>query len=270
MSELFNRLNELMVKYGFRPRKSLSQNFLIDARVILALVESAGLKPSDRVLEIGSGTGFLTQELLKHCPVIGIESDPVLAELLRKEIVSDSFELLEGDFLKLSLPSFSKIVCAPPYGISSELMGRLGGLSFDSAVMLLQSDFVAKLMSYPGMHGYNAVSVMAQYSFELEEVFRVPREAFFPKPSVMTSGLFLKSARAHGTARNEPAFAHFIKELFRFKNKNLSRAFKDAAPFMDLGKNSVSIVSAHPLAGKKVMQLEVHELVNVFNELMKK
>jgi len=64
---LFSELQQLMIDHRFRPSQRFSQNFIIDENLINKMIETASLKKSDVVLEIGSGTGSLTQFLLKNC-----------------------------------------------------------------------------------------------------------------------------------------------------------------------------------------------------------
>ena len=81
--ELFKELQNQMHTYRFRPDRRIGQNFIIDGSVIEKMIIAAELKENDIVLEVGPGTGFLTEKLLKHCKVIAVELDDALAELLR-------------------------------------------------------------------------------------------------------------------------------------------------------------------------------------------
>ena len=83
MNELFVELNRLMVKYRFTSEKTLSQHFVGSRELIDSLVKEARLSKQDIALEIGAGTGFLTRELLKKCPVVAVEYDEKLVEVLR-------------------------------------------------------------------------------------------------------------------------------------------------------------------------------------------
>ena len=147
---LFKELHQLMAKYRFKPKKSLGQNFIVNQDVIDVLVEEADLKKTDVVLEIGAGTGFLTRELLKHCKVVAIEKDDVLAELLEKELPSKNLELIHGDFFEIELPKFNKIVTLPPYNVSKKVISKINTLNFEVAVLVLQKEFAEKIAALPG------------------------------------------------------------------------------------------------------------------------
>jgi len=272
MQDLFIELNDLMVKYHFRPQKKLSQNFLLDEKIIELMVDSAALLPSDTALEIGCGTGFITKKLLEKCRVIGIEFDAPLIELLKNEINSDSFTLLEGDFLSLEIPSFNKIVCSPPYAISPEIMLKLLSLKFDLAVLLFQKEFADKLLAQPGFREYNALTVASNYFCDCKMIKKVMAGSFFPKPSSGSCILKLEWRQKKEQAKNDALFVEFLKEVFRLKNKNFSNALQNSLPFLKkkIQFNEKEVAGKIPsleFAHKKVYLLECNEFVKAFNEL---
>jgi 16S rRNA (adenine1518-N6/adenine1519-N6)-dimethyltransferase len=273
MPSLATELTSLMVKHHFRPNKKLGQHFLVNPDFIEKMVKAAELKEKDVVLEIGPGTGFLTRELIKHCKVEAVELDAKMAKLLRQEIKHSNFHLIEGDFLKVKLPSFNKIVACPPFNISTEIMLKLFQAKIDSAVLLLQKDFTTKLMALPGFPGYTATSCLTTYFFESEIVSDLPSRAFFPPPKTPCAVIKLLPSRNHGQAKDEALFIKFIKSIFRFKNKSLANALKHSFPFLKgdlkLEENDFKqAVDNIELKAEKVYALEVDELVSVFNQLI--
>ena len=277
--DLFSELNNLMAHYSFKPSKKFSQNFLINKVVLDKMVALAELKSSDVVLEIGSGTGFLTKELLKHCKVIGIELDEKLIEILKKEILNSNelserknFELIEGDFLKVELPEFNKIVSCPPYQISSGIMYKLFSLDFDFAVFLLQREFVEKLLAEENFVEYTAITVLINYFFEPVFEFKVANSSFFPAPKTESAVIKLISRKRFGKVEDEQLFIKFVKNIFRFKNKNFSNALKQSfdelSKTKELNKEKVfEKANAMKHSTEKVQSLSVKALVKIFNEL---
>jgi 16S rRNA (adenine1518-N6/adenine1519-N6)-dimethyltransferase len=270
---LFSELNEWMVRYRFRPDARLSQNFLVNERVLQRIVETAELKKTDTVLEIGSGTGFLTRELLKKSKkVIGIEKDAVLAGLLRSEIHEKSFELLEGDALEIAWPKFSKMVSLPPYGISTGLVYKLLEQDFEEAFLVLQREFAEKILAEPGFLDYGCLSVWVQYQTEPKIEFLVPSNAFFPKPPGMSALVRLKKKKRFGSAKNEASFLAFLKQLFRHKNKSVSNALSLALPFLkkelpfSLAECKKKVPS-YKEWNEKVYSLSAEQFLGLFNRL---
>ena len=69
-------LKKLLEDLKTHPRKSLSQNFLIDGNIVRKIIESSTVGQGDHVLEVGPGPGVLTEALLeKGAHVIAIEKD---------------------------------------------------------------------------------------------------------------------------------------------------------------------------------------------------
>jgi 16S rRNA (adenine1518-N6/adenine1519-N6)-dimethyltransferase len=269
--ELVSELNNLMVKYRFRPNKKMAQLFVVDPHVIDDMVEAAELSPHDTVLEIGAGTGFLTRELQKKCRVIAVEIDDALFELLERELPSENLELVHGNFLEARLPEFNKVVALPPYTISSGIMHRLFELQPELCVLVFQKEFVEKLLAKPGFTEYNAISVLTHYHFGVAKVKRVPAHCFFPKPNADSAMVKLSTSSECGRAKNEEHFRLFVKSVFRFQNKNIENAVKNSLPFLmknfEAGAAVRGKIGSHPLAKTKVNLLSCSDFVELFNEL---
>jgi 16S rRNA (adenine1518-N6/adenine1519-N6)-dimethyltransferase len=269
---LFNELQNLMIKYGFRPNRKLSQNFVVNEGLIQKLVALADLKKSDTVLEIGPGTGFLSRELLKNCPVVAVELDQNLCTLLEEELDKSKLTLICSDFLEAKLPKFNKVVSLPPYCHSSAIMLRLFLLDFELAVLVLQKEFAEKLMAQPGFDQYSALSVLTQHAFDLEAGQVISPACFFPRPKEESRILILKSKKPSPAVADREGFSLFVKTVFRFRNKNLKNALEKSRQFLlpnfkiseqDFEKRAALL----PNLDEKLCQLEVQTFAEAFNKL---
>lgn len=277
MPSLFQELNSLMVKYGFKPNRRMGQNFIIEEKIIGRMLEAAHLNAGDTVLEIGAGTGFLTRELLKHSKVAAVELDDTLCAVLGETLGQNpNFTLLCGDFLDTELPRFNKVVSLPPYSISSDLIYRLAGLDFEFALLVFQREFANKLTAEPGFMEYGTISVVANYFFEPEIIIgNISPAAFFPKPHSFSSLVKLTPKKRFGSARNEKMFLKFVKSVFRYKNKNLRNALDKAYPFfakeakLDQKKFS-ALVESLKHKDEKICFLPVESFVEISNRLFSK
>ena len=102
MPQTLSEIRDLLASAGLRPHKKLGQNFLIDGNLMTKIVDAAGLEPDDTVLEIGAGTGSLTEMLLERAGhVVAVELDRGLAELLADRLAGrDNLTLLHEDVLQ--------------------------------------------------------------------------------------------------------------------------------------------------------------------------
>lgn len=271
--DLFTELNNLMIKYSFKPNKKMAQNFIIDKELIDLIVFHADLSPKDVVLEIGPGTGFLTREIQKKCSVVAVELDSTLCELLRNELEKKNLTVIEGDFLSVELPKYNKIVALPPYTISSNTVYKIIEREFDLAVLVFQKEFVGKLVAEPGFMEYGCISVLMQYYCEPKILIEtISSNSFYPKPNSLSSLIKLKYNKRFGEVKNEKEFKLFLKSIFRFKKKNLSNAMLKAFPFFERElkinerkfKNKVNKLE---LKGEKVNLLSVKDFIDLFNNI---
>ncbi len=270
----FVELNDLMSRYGFQPDKKMAQFFVMDETVVAKFVELAELKKTDVVLEVGAGTGFLTREIQKHCKVIAYELDDELFELLQKELPKENLELFHENFLKVSLPKFNKIVCLPPYTISSDIIFKTLEFEPELVVMAFQREFVEKLRAQPGFQEYSALSVLVQYYFDVQFIQHVPADCFFPQPKAVSS-IVKMVLKKEAKIRDKKLFEHFVKNLFRFQNKNLKKALNHSFQFIgpELGLNEKAfkkILEKLELGNVKVNLIEVEEFAELFGLFNKK
>ena len=269
---LFNELQNLMAKHGFRPNRKLSQNFVVNEALIQKLINLANLKKDDTVLEVGPGTGFLSRELLNHCRVIAVELDQSLCTLLEEELPPKGLTLICEDFLKAKLPKFNKVVSLPPYCQSSPIMLKLFLLDFELAVLVLQKEFAEKILAEPGFDQYSALSVLIQHSFDLKAGQIVSPASFFPRPREESRVLILEAKKPSPLVNDREGFSLFVKTLFRFRNKNFKNAIEKSKQFLlpnfklsekEFDRKAASL----PSLEEKVCQLQVRAFAQAFNKL---
>ena len=189
----------ILKNHKIRPFKGLGQNFLIDKSVLNKIIKAAEIKPTDIILEIGPGTGILTQELAKHAKkVIAIEKDKKMVEVL-KETLKDykNVEIIQGDILKfqitntksqknlkLQIPKTYKIVANLPYYITSSVIRKFLELENPSQLMVLmvQKEVAQRICTRPPKMNLLAVSV--QFYAKPEIIDYVSKKSFWPKPKV--------------------------------------------------------------------------------------
>ncbi len=189
---LHEKTLELSKIYNIKPDHSKGQNFLIEEKYFNIAVEAAKISPSDVVLEVGPGLGFLTEKLAKVSKkVVAVELDKRLAELLQTRFITEKIsnvEVLNEDVLSLRddflAGSDYKIVANLPYNISSIFLRKFLSAQHrpQSLVLMLQKEVVERIVAVPPQMSLLALSV--QFYAHAEIVSQVPADAFWPQPEV--------------------------------------------------------------------------------------
>jgi 16S rRNA (adenine1518-N6/adenine1519-N6)-dimethyltransferase len=215
------------------PRKRFGQHFLVDAHFLSRIVDGLGLRPGDRVIEIGPGLGALTRPLLKALDhLTAIELDRDLAARLRAEFPAERLTLVEADALQVDFAALGRdlrLVGNLPYNISSPLLFHLLPClpHLRDAHFMLQREVVDRMAATPGGKEYGRLTVMLQARFAIEKLFDVPPEAFDPPPKVVSAVVRLTPLGAAAPAiADDTAFARVVAAAFSQRRKTLRNAWK--------------------------------------------
>jgi 16S rRNA (adenine1518-N6/adenine1519-N6)-dimethyltransferase len=239
---------------GFRPSKSLGQNFLVDDNLLRAIVRDAEVAPGERVVEIGPGCGVLTLALVAAgARVIAVEIDSRLLAVARSVLgpspASGGGDVtwIEGDALAgkhaLSprllehLPQSSdwKLVSNLPYSAGTPILASCSRLEHPprSATVLLQRDLAERIAAGPGGKERGAVSVRIQACYEVKIVRTVPPQLFWPRPKVDSAllRLDLRADRPRGDdlARFDSLVGHVFEQRRKTVLNRLQSWFGDRA-----------------------------------------
>jgi len=159
------------------------------------VVEFASIKPSERILEIGTGKGALTRLIAgKGSSFVGYEVDPENFEETRDAVRGTRAEVRLGDAFEAK-PEFDVLVSSLPYSESATFVEWLSCMRFDRAVVVLQDDFIRKLLAPPGDRYYRGISAVAQIAFDAKVLERIGRASFSPPPKVNSVVVSLSSKR---------------------------------------------------------------------------
>ena len=253
---------------GGPPLRRLGQNFLVDRTARDLIVNSSDLQASDVVLEVGPGKGFLTEALLAHAgKVIAIEKDPRLAIILRNKYERNrKLRIIQGDVLKVKIPRFNKVVCTPPYYISSRLVLLLVSKRFRCAVLTLQKEFAERLAAMPDSPDYGRISVMVQHKSSVELVGTIQRSSFKPVPKVDSAVVVIRRQKPKVPVRSERIFGELVRFMFTQRRK---RAKKVLRQYLETSRGHTNLtnqmLSSRP--DVRVFQLSVSDFEQLSNEI---
>ena len=237
------------------PKKSLGQHFLTDVNFCRKIAAFAAIKPDDTVIEIGPGTGNLTEVLLQQARrVIGIEYDPEMIRCLQSRFSlekpsSERLVIIQADILQLDwqrilhlLPSASPaaspipgailpatLVGNLPYNISTRILSSMTkpDFRFQSSVVMVQREVANRITATPNSKDYGYFSLLMQYHFAAQRGFDVPAGAFVPRPKIVSQVIKLEphTMRSLDT-RLYDQFVNLIRMAFRQRRKTLRNNLK--------------------------------------------
>jgi len=181
----------------FRPSRYRGQNFLVDRAIQQRIADAAQLPPSATVVEIGAGTGNLTEHLLARAArVLAVEIEPALVALLKERFgPRDGLTLLRADARELNFDALVggafHVVANLPYSIGTRLVVDLLQRPRPplSLTILLQREVADRMVARPGAMAL--LSVLVQSLAAVDVLFRVPATAFRPRPEVESALLRL-------------------------------------------------------------------------------
>lgn len=218
LSELIPFLSNL----GKKPKKSLSQNFLIDPNICQKIIQTAHVQKEDPVLEIGPGPGSLTEPLLaKGARLFAVELDEVFAEEL-KRFESPNLFIYHSDILKFplhSLPSSIKVVANLPYHITTPILEKLFSLSCKSITIMVQKELAERMRAKSGTKAFGPLSLFVQFHATIQTSFDVPPTCFYPRPKVCSTVVHMTLKPP--PFKNASFFFSLVRTAFQKRRKML-------------------------------------------------
>ena len=229
-----------------KAKKHLGQNFLKNQGIIDKIIETANLKKTDTVLEIGPGLGILTTSLAKHTKkVIAIELDhsliPILKENLKKSLDEkdlNKVEIINADALlyspehELETPTSNyKIVANIPYYITSPLITHFLNLKNPpkTITLLVQKEVAEKICARTPSHPkqkHSILSLLTQLYAKPTFAFVVGKGNFTPEPKVDSAVIHLSFLSAKEKPKEPQKILSLAKRAFSGKRKKLSNTLR--------------------------------------------
>lgn len=245
---------------GRTPRKSLGQHYMVNSSINEELASVAEVKDGDCILEIGPGTGSLTNVLLSAgAAVIAIEKDPHMAMHVKDRFKGvDQLEVFQEDFTRCHIRShlksflesrksagndavYSKVVSNIPFNISTDVVKQLlpMGDIFSEVVLLLQDETAVRLVDASlRTSEYRPINVFVNFYSVPEYKFKVPRTDFFPQPNVDAAivKFKLKQPAEYPSVSSIKSFFSMVNSAFSGKRKMLRRSLQHISTSLEIEK----------------------------------
>jgi len=232
-------------------RKRLGQHFLNSNSIAQSITFEAKITRMDTVFEIGTGLGILTPLLCTHAhKVISVDVDENLVNKARSKFSHlDNLVLRSGDGFK-QMDIFSIFVSNLPYSKSKDAIEWLAQSSFSHGVVMVQKEFADKLLAKSSKKR-KAVSVIANYAFEITSLFDVGKNNFSPPPKV--DSVVLKIVKKKNLTKE---LIQTINKIFSYRRKTV--------------KNILKQFNKETVMSKRVDDLSGDEIVNLARQILEK
>ena len=250
-----------------KPKKSLGQHFLRDLDIARRIADTVEAYNGMPVLEVGPGTGVLTQFLIaaQHDLTV-VELDRESVAYLRANFKALDGRIIEQDFLRLRLdeifPDRFCVIGNYPYNISSQIFFKV--LDYKDRIPccsgMIQKEVAERMAARPGSKTYGILSVLMQAWYDIEYLFTVPEHVFEPPPKVKSAVIRMTRNGVAALDCDERLFRQVVKTSFNQRRKTLRNSLRPM-----LGKECPLL--EQPIFDKRPEQLSVAEFVSLTREI---
>ena len=226
---------DLLRKYDLLPKRSFSQNFLIQPGAT-AQIADATMALGQQIVELGAGLGALTHALLQRgAEVLAVELDRDMVRVLREEFPEqDRLEIRHGDAAEVDFTAHSE-ACGSKLVVTGNLPYQATGAILrqvvahravlSGAVLMVQREVRDRLVAEPATKQYGALTVFTRAGFEVATVCRLRPGSFYPAPKVESAVVRLLP-RPVSLAEETESFQAVVRAAFQMRRKTLRNALR--------------------------------------------
>lgn len=213
-----------MREYGVRPRKRLSQNFVVDPFLVKKVIDL--IPETKTVLELGSGLGtlsyYISRSGIRYS--IHVEIDPILASITDQMIGTRGVTVC-GDGLLLEWNA-DIFVSNTPYRVTSDVLVKIARTnSIEKAIVVVQKEVVDRITAKPGTREYGRLTVLLGLLFTIEKGPVYPPSSFHPPPEVYSQMVILVRRRLYDG--HVKLVEELTRILFHKRRKKLSKVLRE-------------------------------------------
>lgn len=221
-------LLEIYKKEFLKTKKSLGQHFLVNPHYIEKILDTAGVYKDANILEIGPGSGALTQRILERgANLLAIEIDSSLVDFLKRYLhFYPNFKIINADFTKIDSSILSgkySFIGNLPYYISVPILEKCTELidHITSMTFMFQKEVADRIISTPSKKTYSSLSIFCQYFFNIKKTLSISGGNFWPTTKVESTVLHFIPKKRVLSPNDEKEFLKLIKTSFTSKRKML-------------------------------------------------
>lgn len=244
-------IERLLAGAGTTPNHRLGQNFLIDLNLMRLLIDEAHITPQDVVLEVGSGTGSMTEAIAERAgKLITVEYDNALARIVTAQlkpfanVTLFNMDVLENknaihkeilDAITHARNEFGGrflLVANLPYGAASSVMANLitGPVVADAMVVTVQKEVAERMAALPNHDAYGTLSILMSATGAVHMFRKLPPSVFWPRPQVDSAMVsYVRDPQKIAQIHNMELFQDLITLFMGHRRKMLKACVKFAS-----------------------------------------
>jgi 16S rRNA (adenine1518-N6/adenine1519-N6)-dimethyltransferase len=218
------------------PKKSLGQNFLIDNEILNLITNSGSINSNDIVLEVGPGTGNLTEKILKKKPkkLIVVEKDKNLSVILKNKFDKD-IEIINDNILNYNQDIYhnKKIIIFGnlPYNISTQILTswiKINNLNnfCKRFVLMFQKEVADRILAEHNSKNYGRLSIISSWKMDIKKIIDINPSSFFPPPKIKSTLLIFKPKNNYYKLSNPKNLEHVTNIFFNQRRKMIKKPLK--------------------------------------------
>ncbi len=215
------------------PKKSLGQNFLIDKNIIDIIINTGDIKRNDTIIEVGPGTGNLTEKILSKNPkkIFAVEKDKFLTGKLYEKF-KEKITLINDDILKIDERKYSNdpvvVFGNLPYNISTQILVkwiRYINLSnnFKKFILMFQKEVADRILAETNSKNYGRLAVLSSWKLQIKKIIDVSPNSFYPIPKVKSTVLLIEPKSKYFNIKNSKNLEHITNIFFNQRRKMIKK-----------------------------------------------
>ena len=216
-----------------KPKKSLGQNFLIDKNIIKLIINSGGVIKDNILVEVGPGTGNLTEQILLKNPkkLILIEKDKNLAKFLIEKF-NNKIMLINDDILNVEENKLSDkkmiIFGNLPYNISTQILAKwIKHKNLNSIckkfILMFQKEVADRIIANTNQKNYGRLSILSSWRLNIKKIKEISPKSFFPSPKVKSTILLIEPKTNFFEIKNPKNLEYITSVFFNQRRKMIKR-----------------------------------------------
>ena len=216
-----------------KPKKSLGQNFLTDKNIINIITNAGNISEKDTILEVGPGTGNLTEKILTKIPkkIFVVEKDNILAKKLETKF-KEKLIIINEDILKIDETKLSNepmiVFGNLPYNISTQILIkwiRLSNLNkiFKKFILMFQKEVAERIIATTNKKNYGRLAILTSWRMNIKKIADVSPNSFYPIPKVKSTILLIEPKIEYFNFKNSKNLEHVTNIFFNQRRKKIKK-----------------------------------------------